>query len=51
MGREIRRVPPNWNHPKKDYPNHTMGRMERDYRPLYDKPYSKAIDEWVKNLL
>jgi hypothetical protein len=43
MGREIRRVPTNWVHPKAE---------DRDgYRPLFDRPYSKAISEWIENHL
>lgn len=37
MGREIRRVPPNWEHPKN----------ERGYIPLYDESYLDAITEWI----
>jgi hypothetical protein len=46
MGREIRRVPPNWEHPKKDFPNHRLGRMEMKYQPLRDRPFGPAMDEW-----
>lgn len=38
MGREIRRVPANWEHPKN----------ERGYKPLFDSPYIEAINEWIK---
>jgi hypothetical protein len=39
MGREIRRVPPNWEHPKD----------ERDggYIPMYDEDFDTALAEWV----
>ena len=37
MGREVRRVPPNWEHPK-DERGH--------YKPLYDKPFEDAAKEW-----
>lgn len=46
MGREIRRVPPNWQHPEKDYPDYRNGRMERGYQPLYDKPFAPEMEEW-----
>lgn len=46
MGREIRRVIPNWEHPKKEYPNHQTMRMEEGYQPLYDRCYREAADEW-----
>lgn len=39
MGREVRRVPPNWKHPERD-----------DYRggpqPMYDKTFAAAVAEW-----
>lgn len=49
MGREIRRVPPNWEHPQKEEYNSRKGRYEPQYQPLYDEPYSEAIAEWTKN--
>ena len=39
MSREIRRVPPNWEHPKD-----LLGRYER----LIDESYEDAIDRWVE---
>lgn len=36
MGREIRRVPPGWQHPK------TEGR----FQPMYDKPFAPTMREW-----
>ena len=40
MGREIRRVPKGWQHPKDDY---------GDYIPMYDRDYPTASAEWKKN--
>lgn len=37
MGREIRRVPANWKHPKND---------DGSFRPLYDQDYEAACAEW-----
>ena len=48
MGREIRRVPLEWQHPKKMYPDHRNGRMREDYQPLYDRDYPTACAEWKK---
>lgn len=42
MGREIRKVPANWEHPLDD---------TDDFLPLYDRPYSQAIKEWIDNHL
>lgn len=38
MGREIRRVPANWEHPK-DEAGH--------YKPLYDRDYETAARKWL----
>mgnify|MGYP001168790658 CR=1 FL=1 len=45
MGREIRRVPPNWDHPisKDEY-----GRERR--QPMYDSTYAAARTEWLEEL-
>jgi hypothetical protein len=40
MGREIRTVPPDWEHPKA----YQYGRY--DYVPLLDKSYEEALAEW-----
>lgn len=41
MGREIRRVPPNWNHPKNRYGN---------YQSMIDKTFEAACTEWEAGL-
>lgn len=46
MGREIRRVIANWEHPKKEVPNHRLGRMEQQYQPMRDQPFWPSMDEW-----
>lgn len=46
MGREIRRVPPNWEHPR--YTKDTA-RNERDigeYMPMNDETFEEASREW-----
>jgi hypothetical protein len=40
MGREIRRVPANWEHPKKE--------GSEDYRPLCDGGFEDSLAEWIK---
>ena len=42
MGREIRSVPPDWEHPK-DRTGH--------YKPLFDQSYGMAAEEWQKDFL
>jgi hypothetical protein len=44
MGREIRRVPADWDHPKDSMP------WGWDHKPLHDEPYSQAFAEWQKGL-
>ena len=40
MGRELRKVPANWEHPKND---------NGKYKPMYDEFYGDAFAEWLKN--
>lgn len=40
MGREIRRVPPNWEHPKDEKGN---------FIPMIDKDYDSEAEEWIRN--
>lgn len=44
MGREIRRVPANWEHPKT---TNTYG--EQQYQPLYDTDYETKMADWIEN--
>ena len=39
MGREIRRVPKNWNHPK-----HENG----SFKPMFDQSSTSAFNEWME---
>lgn len=41
MGREIRRVPKDWEHPR-----FKRGRRTGDFHPLYDVDYETACKEW-----
>lgn len=40
MGRELRKVPANWEHPKKE---------DGRYKPMHNKYYGDVINEWIKN--
>lgn len=42
MSREVRRVPPNWEHPKY---RDEMGRIKN--QPMHDRPFSEAEAEWL----
>lgn len=46
MGREIRRVPPNWEHPKKEVPDHRRGVMVEREQPMFDRPFAPAMRDW-----
>jgi hypothetical protein len=37
MGRELRKVPSGWEHPR---------RSDGDYQPLHDEPYEHALRRW-----
>ena len=39
MCREIRKVPPSWEHPKDDFGN---------YKPMHDESYKSAMDWWTQ---
>lgn len=40
MSRELRRVPANWEHPKKD---------NGKYQPIFNRYYGDVLSEWIKN--
>ena len=41
MGREIRRVPANWEHPR------TTRHGREEYQPLRDRDAQSAFEEWM----
>lgn len=47
MGREIRRVPADWEHPRYTADNCTDRRQIGQYMPLYDNDYESAAREWI----
>ncbi len=53
MGREIRRVPPNWEHPRYTKYNapSTCTDWVGEYRPCYDKTYDEAAADWLAELV
>lgn len=48
MGREIRRVPPNWEHPAFAYCKHKPT-CHTCYQPLHDQLYEEAANVWLEN--
>lgn len=50
MGREIRRVPRNWEHPKRwCRHNPICNRSGECYQPLYYRSYEEDADNWIKD--
>ena len=47
MGREIRRVPPNWKHPKRTCCHIPNCENYECYQPLYDETYEVSAQEWI----
>lgn len=46
MGREVRRVPADWQHPKIEKPNYRDCCVETSYQPMFDRPFKSAMEEW-----
>lgn len=40
MGRELRKVPANWEHPKKD---------DGSYQPMFNEYYGDRMQKWIEN--
>jgi hypothetical protein len=51
VGREIRRVPPNWEHPKHQVFNHRTNRLEEQYLPLRKIDVQTAWNGWFADFL
>ncbi len=49
MSREVRRVPPDWNHPKET--KLTTRGWEDQYKPLLGGRYAETAAEWMENCL
>jgi len=47
MGREIRRVPAGWEHPKESKLNYRTHQMEERYCPMYDEAFICAARQWM----
>jgi hypothetical protein len=47
MGFEIRRVPPNWEHPKEQYFDLKSQVMKERYVPLVDRDIQEVLNEWL----
>lgn len=47
MGREVRRVPADWQHPKEQAPDWKTGQMVERFKPLFPgERYKPEVDEW-----
>ena len=49
MGREIRRVPADWEHPRYTEEDATHRDRIGDYRPLCDQDYRSAAKKWTRD--
>lgn len=49
MGREIRKVPPNWEHPRYTKDDCNSSRQIGSYRSCGDEDYETAAKEWIEN--
>ena len=47
MGREIRRVPPNWEHPQNTVWDPWRNVEVVQYQPMYDRDVQSRMDEWL----
>ena len=45
MGREIRKVPPHWEHPARDPENDPY--RHGGYQPMYDEQFASKFAEWL----
>lgn len=48
MGREVRRVPKDWQHPKKREFNYRLGKYEERYQPMHDRSFADEMREWYQ---
>lgn len=49
MGREIRKVPPNWEHPRYTKYDAPYQNRVNEYRPMYDRRFDKTFTEWLSD--
>lgn len=47
MGREVRRVPPHWEHPKTEVLDYRTQQMVERFQPLYDDTVETRWQEWL----
>ena len=50
MGREIRKVPPNWQHPVKETYDPFRRETVQRKQPMYDRTFDDAAAEWKSEL-
>lgn len=48
MGREVRRVPPNWDHPKEKRFDYMRQKEVESYRPMCNESYLKDMANWIE---
>lgn len=48
MGREVRQVPPGWEHPRYTADDALRPNLVGELRPCFDIDYETAAEEWIK---
>ena len=51
MGREIRRVPPNWEHPRRETCEHLPRHEPLCFQPMYERDFLSTKKDWIEGLL
>lgn len=46
MSRKVRRVPKDWQHPKKKSYNYEQGFEMESYQPMFDQPFGPEMERW-----
>jgi hypothetical protein len=49
MGREVRRVPPKWEHPRYTKEDAPYRNLVGEYRRCYDRDYETAAKKWISD--
>jgi hypothetical protein len=48
MGREVRMVPPNWEHPQEEKYDYLTRQYQNQYMPMYDDDAETAFARWME---
>lgn len=51
MGREIRRVPADWKHPKVSQFDYRTRKKIKTFQPMFDRPFAQEAREWMEKAI